>query len=384
MKKMHSNLALYCSGVSKTFNIGGKLNLWSILSGQEQKSSQLFQALHDISLEVPRGKIIGILGRNGAGKSTLLRLLGKIYTPTRGNIEAFGIIAGLFELGGTSNPNLTGREYAIRYLRYMGVLTKNLASVLDEIKDFSELAEAFDQRIRTYSSGMAARLYFAVATSYQHDIYLIDEILSVGDEHFQAKCWRRMRTRLLNGASGVLVTHDWVAILNLCETACVIEDGTFSYVGPSDKAVVSYLQLPKPIATAARFTTELQDEYKARSGETMHIKVPVEIVEPGSVFCALSIEVLNIGIGWEIIILSDQKLVHDLPGHYEVTFEIANLPLIPGTYSLNLFLNHSTSDKGDIRSWTYGNGLRLIVDGEMNNSAVRIPFIARTVSREVK
>jgi lipopolysaccharide transport system ATP-binding protein len=116
----------------------------------------------------------------------------------------------------------------------------------------------------------------------------------------------------------------------------------------------------------------------------MHIKVPVEIVEPGSVFCALSIEKLNIGIGWEIIILSDQKLVHDLPGHYEVSFEIANLPLIPSTYSLNLFLKHSTSDKGDTRSWTYGNGLRLIVDGEMSNSAVRIPFIARSVSREVK
>ena len=381
---MNSNLALYCSGVSKTFYIKRKLNLWSILSGQEQKNSQLFQALLDISLEVPRGKIIGILGRNGSGKSTLLRLLGNVYTPTRGHVKAFGIIAGLFELGGTSNPNLTGREYAIRYLRLMGVLTKNLASVLNEIKDFSELAEAFDQRIRTYSSGMAARLYFAVATAYQHDIYLIDEILSVGDEHFQAKCWRRMRTRLLNGASGVLVTHDWTAILNLCETGCVIEDGTFSYVGASDKAIVSYLRLPKPIATATRFTNELHDEYRARSGETMHIKVPVEIFEPGPVFCALSIEILRIGIGWEIIILSDQKLVHNLPGHYEVSIEIANLPLIPGAYSLNLFLNHSTSGKGDSRSWTYGNGLRLIVDGEMSNSTVRIPFVARTVSKEIK
>lgn len=374
-------IALRCTGVAKTFAVQRELRVWRILLGlNEDSRGPVIEALRDISLEVPRGKIVGILGRNGAGKSTLLRLLGQVYMPTRGHIEVFGLTAGLFELGGMGNPNLTGREYAVRYLRLMGVETADLTNVLADIVDFSELGDAFDRRIRTYSSGMAARLYFAVATAYQHEIYLIDELLSVGDEHFQAKCWRRMRERLLNGASGVLVTHDWAAIVKLCETACVIEDGAFSFVGPSDKAVVNYLKLPRPSGSGACFGTSLPSEYVARSGETMHIELPVDILELGGVECAISIEILRIGIGWEIVILSDFLHVGDLPGSYRVMFESPSLPLMPGNYSLNLFLKHDRPDGGDCRSWTYGNGLRLVVEGVPGNCAVSLPFVARRLS----
>lgn len=385
MNKTLNEIVLRCSGVAKTFDINKNLSIWKILFNLGHENSQKVEVLRDISLEVPCGKIIGILGRNGAGKSTLLRLLGHVYTPTRGQIVSYGLISGLFELGGMGNPNLTGREYAEKYLSLMNIPSKSLPEMFDEIKDFSELAEAFDQPILKYSTGMAARLYFAVATAKKHDIYLIDEILGVGDEHFQAKCWRRMQKRLTNGASGVLVTHDWKAILNLCEITYVIEDGAISYVGPSDKAVVNYLKLPKPITTAARFTNELHDEHRAQSGHTMRIKVPIEILKPGSVSFSFSIEKMYIGSGWEILILSDNKFVNDVPGHYQVFCEINNLPLIPGTYSLNLFLNHANTNNGDCRSWTFGNGLRLIVDGEKkSNSAVRVPFIARSVKKEVK
>jgi lipopolysaccharide transport system ATP-binding protein len=374
-------IALRCTGVAKTFAVQRELRVWRILLGlSEDSRGPVIEALRDISLEVPGGKIVGILGRNGAGKSTLLRLLGQVYMPTRGHIEVFGVVAGLFELGGMGNPNLTGREYAVRYLRLMGVETADLTNVLADIVDFSELGDAFDQRIRAYSSGMAARLYFSVATAYQHEIYLIDELLSVGDEHFQAKCWRRMRERLLNGASGVLVTHDWAAIVKLCENACVIEDGTFSFVGPSDQAVVNYLKLPRPLGSGACFGASLPDEYVVRSGETMHIELPVDILELGAVECAISIEILRIGIGWEIVILSDFVRVGDLPGKYRVMFESPSLPLMPGNYSLNLFLKHARSDGGDCRSWTYGNGLRLVVDGAPGNCAVRLPFVARRLS----
>jgi lipopolysaccharide transport system ATP-binding protein len=377
-----AEVALRCTGVAKTFAVQRELRVWRILLGSAKDNrGPVIEALRDISLEVPRGKIVGILGRNGAGKSTLLRLLGQVYMPTRGQIEVFGLVAGLFELGGMGNPNLTGREYAVRYLRLMGVEAADLTDVLEDIVDFSELGDAFDQRIRSYSSGMAARLYFSVATAYQHEIYLIDELLSVGDEHFQAKCWRRMRERLLNGASGVLVTHDWAAILKLCETACVIDAGTFSFVGPSDKAVVSYLKLPKPSASGARFGASLPDEYLARSGETMHIELPVDIHEPGAVECAISIEILRIGIGWEIVILSEYIQVGDKPGIYRVVFEIPALPLMPGNYSLNLFLNHSRTNGGDCRSWTFGNGLHLVVDGVPGSCAVRLPFEARRISQ---
>ncbi|MBA3593212.1 MAG: ABC transporter ATP-binding protein [Polaromonas sp.] len=376
-----SDIALRCTGVAKTFAVQRDLRVWRLLLGSaDDGKGPVIEALRDISLEVPRGKILGILGRNGAGKSTLLRLLGQVYMPTRGQIDVFGLVAGLFELGGMGNPNLTGREYAVRYLRMMGVETVDLSAVLEDILEFSELDDAFDQRVRTYSSGMAARLYFSVATAYQHEIYLIDELLSVGDEHFQAKCWRRMRERLLGGASGVLVTHDWAAIVKLCETACVIDAGTFSFVGPSDQAVVHYLKLPKPSASGASFGASLPEEYLVRSGETTHIQLPVDIHEAGAVDCAISIEILRIGIGWEILILSDYIRVGDKPGSYRVMFEVPTLPLMPGNYSLNLFLNHARSDGGDCRSWTYGNGLRLVVDGVAGNCAVRLPYAARRIS----
>lgn len=375
-----NDIALRCIGVAKNFPVQRELRVRRIFFGSEgYDHGPMIEALRNISLEVPRGKIMGILGRNGAGKSTLLRILGQVYKPTRGSIEVFGRVAGLFELGGMGNPNLTGRDYAIRYFRLMGVQTVELQSVLDEIAEFSELGQAFDKRIRSYSSGMAARLYFAVATAYQHEIYLIDELLSVGDEHFQAKCWRRMRERLLNGASGVLVTHDWAAIVRLCEFACVIEGGTFGFVGPSDKAVVSYLKLPKPTASGARFGM-LPQEFMARSGEYMRIDLPVEVLEAGAVDCAISIEMLRIGIGWEIVILSDFLRVGELPGTHRVTFEIAALPLTPGTYSINLFLKHARPDTGDCRSWTYGNGLLLKVKGKPSRAAVNLPFVARRIA----
>lgn len=376
-----NDIALRCTGITKTFAVQRELRVWRILFASEDgQRGPVIEALRDISLEVPRGKIVGILGRNGAGKSTLLRLLGQVYTPTRGRIEVFGQLVGLFELGGVGNPNLTGREFAVRYLRLMGVHSADLTKGLEDIVDFSELDKAFDRPIRSYSSGMAARLYFAVATAYQHEIYLIDELLSVGDEHFQAKCWRRMRERLLGGASGVLVTHDWTAIVKLCETACVIEKGSFSFIGPSDQAVVSYLDLPRPSGAAARFAKSLPNQFTARTGESMRIVLPVEILLAGAADCAISIETLRIGLGWEIVVLSQFIRVGEAPGSYQVAFEIAALPLTSGSYSLSLFLRHAKPDGGDCRSWTYGNGLRLVVDGEAGAAAIRLPFVARRLS----
>lgn len=389
MLRSSEDFALRCVNVSKTFAVQREQRVWRILLGMDGRGKgPVVEALRDISLTVQRGKIVGILGRNGAGKSTLLRLLGHVYTPTTGRIEVNGQVAGLFELGGMGNPNLTGREYAVRYLQFMGVASDHLPDALEDIADFSELGDAFDQRIRTYSSGMAARLYFAVATAYQHEIYLIDELLSVGDEHFQAKCWRRMRERLLGGASGVLVTHDWTAIVKLCEQACVIEDGRFAFTGASDGAVVNYLKLPIPEAGAARFPASLPQEFVLQSGAESSIALPVEILDDVAVDCAISIEMLLIGIGWEIVILSDYYPVGDAAGSYSVEFKIPALPLAPGKYSLNLFLSLPPAKGGrqrvgqDVRSWTYGNGLTLLVEGNPFPAAVNLPFSAQPIPVE--
>lgn len=374
-------IALRCEDVHKSYPLEQNLRLWRVLLGRPA-GGMAHHALRGISLSVPRGKIVGILGKNGAGKSTLLRVLAGVYPPTSGLIEANGQVAGLFELGGMNNPHLTGREFATRYLLLMGAREAELKPILDEICEFSELGPAFDQRIRTYSSGMGARLYFATATAIQHEIYLIDELLAVGDEHFQAKCWKRMRDRLLGGASGILVTHDWPAILKLCEQAHVLEQGRFAFSGASDRAVVSYLKLPQPSAKEAAFSN-VPLEYAATSGNDTRFRFPVVVRENVGVDFSMSIEMLRIGIGWEIVLLTGNVPVADRPGVYEVDVSIPRLPLAPGKYSLNVFLS-SRKNGGqcgeitfDARSWTLGNGLRLHVEGEAVAAAACLPFVVR-------
>ena len=379
-------LALVCKNVGKKFSIHREKRLWRIFFGTEiNNKGPIVEALTDISMAVPRGKIVGILGKNGAGKSTLLRLLGQVYTPTSGKVTVLGQVAGLFELGGMGNPNLTGREYAIRYLTFMGVPKQELPRLLEDIAEFSELGDAFDQVVRTYSSGMGARLYFSVATAYQYEIYLIDELLSVGDEHFQAKCWQRMRERLLTGASGVLVTHDWTAIVKVCENACVIEEGRFAFQGASDVAVVKYLKLPVPVPGTAKFPATLPLEFYAETGKTARFSIPISIEQDTEVVCAISIEMLRIGIGWEIGIITEPHPVSNTAGNQSIEFVIPDFPLAPGKYSLNLFLTRPPAEIGgsrvalDCRSWTYGNGLTLNVAGRPIDAAVKLPFEASRI-----
>ena len=382
MNDQVQDVALSCVNVHKSYPVQKELKLWRTLFGGGVPG-QMIHALRDISMSVPRGKIVGILGKNGAGKSTLLRVLGGVYPPTLGRVESHGQIAGLFELGGMGNPNLTGREYATRYLSMMGAKRKSLPALLDDIREFSELEEAFDHRVRTYSSGMGARLYFATATALQNEIYLIDELLSVGDEHFQAKCWQRMRQRLLNGASGVLVTHDWTAVLKLCEQAHVIERGSFVFSGPSDQAVVSYLKIPKPETTIARFSSCNPQCHVVQSGRDATIRLWVEIDRPVPVDFAISVEMLRIGIGWEIVLLADGIPVAEKPGRYEMTVSIPHCPLAPGSYSLNVFLSQRNSVPPepsvgfDSRTWTLGNGFTLLVQGAAQHAAANLPYAVR-------
>ena len=213
-----------CRGVSKSFAIGDQGNVWRIALGR-MEGIPLFHALSDVTLDVPKGQFIGILGRNGAGKSTLLRTVGGIYTPDRGTVAVEGDLTGLYELGTTSHREVTGRDYAERILAMHGIGGAERDAMIEDISDFSELGERFDDWIQSYSAGMTARLFFAVATAGTYEVYLIDEILTVGDHHFQSKCWRRMRERIGNGASGLLVTHDWTAVIKLCAAAHLLDQG---------------------------------------------------------------------------------------------------------------------------------------------------------------
>ncbi len=378
-----SSYAIECGALTKRFPVFDEGNAWRVLFGADLQGTSI-EALRGVSLTVPKGKLVGVLGRNGAGKSTLLRVLGSVYAPSSGTVRVSGDIASLFELGGMGNRFITGREYAERVLRLQGVRGAQLAVLLADIEEFCELDDFFDRRIYTYSSGMAARLYFAVATAKKQDVYLIDEILSVGDEHFQARCWRRMKDRLAGGASGVLVTHDWSAVIKLCGESHVLDKGLIVISGPSDHVVAQYLQIPQPEISWARFL-DLPDGVAADSGKDWQFPIVVKIKQAGDVEFAFSVEMLRLGIGWEILLLSDFKPVASLPGRNRILLGISRLPLAPGTYSLNLFLRARLDSKMpivpcDVRSWTLGNALSLTVTGDATPAIARLPLTWRIAS----
>lgn len=381
-----NSFALRCVNLKKTFPVYRSINLLHLFFASDVNFKETISALKDISFDVPKGKIVGILGKNGAGKSTLLRILAGVYLPTSGSVKVIGKVAGLFELGGFGNVHLTGRAYSENYLRMLGVKAHELPILIQDIHDFSELGEAFNHKIRTYSSGMAARLYFATATALEYEVYLIDELLAVGDEHFQTKCWNRMRQRLLNGASGVLVTHDWSAIIKLCENAHIIKNGVFSFSGPSNKTVVSYLNIPVPESNVARFLIDNKTIYRAETGEKAKIELGIEILQSVPVEVSISIETLRVGLGWEIVLITSGFYICDTIGHHKVEINIPDLPLSPGQYSFNLFLTQHNKNKLDakksldIRSWTTGNGLTLQVDGTTKSTVVDMKYNVRKIS----
>ena len=364
-----------CADVEVDFPLSA-VSLWDRLRGLPPGTPSV-RALSGVSLDVPRGNIVGVIGKNGAGKSTLLRVLGDVLPPTNGSVARLGTVAGVFELGGFGNPHLSGRAYAVRYLRLTDMPGDRIPQIVDDIHRFSELGDAFDRPIRTYSSGMAARLYFAAATAPHRDIYLVDELLAVGDEHFQTKCHARFRELLDAGASGVLVTHDWSSVVRLCREAHVMDRGRVTFAGPADQAVVHYLDIARPAADRARFT-DVDHAYEAESGRDAVLPFAIELKDSAAAEFSISIEVLRIGVGWEIVLLSDWTMVGDRPGHYDATVRIPAMPLPPGTYSLNTFLRQrpepgAATHLYDLRSWTIGNGLSLTVTGPERDH-FRLPF----------
>jgi lipopolysaccharide transport system ATP-binding protein len=171
--------AIEARQVSKDFFLLENASVLSLLSGRHDLP--VHRALNDVTLSVPRGEIIGVLGNNGAGKSTLLRTLGGIFAPTTGTVSIHGDVSAIFELGVASNEFLSGREYAVRAFAQMSAKTDDLQSYLSDVEEFAELGEHFERPVKTYSAGMKSRLFFAVATGFRTSIFLIDEVLSVGD-----------------------------------------------------------------------------------------------------------------------------------------------------------------------------------------------------------
>jgi ABC-type polysaccharide/polyol phosphate transport system ATPase subunit len=200
-----------------------------------------FWALRAVNLAVRRGETFGIIGRNGAGKSTLLKVVARVLAPTEGRVVVKGKVAPLLELGAGFHPELTGRENVFLNGTLLGHSRSEMEDLFDDIVDFAELWDFIDAPIRTYSTGMVARLGFAIATSSLPDVLIVDEALSVGDAAFQQKCLTRMRGFREMDATILLVSHSMSVVKRMCHRAAWLSDGRIQSIGPAEDIVNQYL-----------------------------------------------------------------------------------------------------------------------------------------------
>ena len=205
-----------------------------------KRYSKDFFALHDVSFEIHRGENVGLVGKNGAGKSTLLKMITGVLTPTGGILEVNGRIASLLELGAGFNPDMTGIENIYMNGLLMGQSRAEMDEKLDDIVAFADIGDFVKQPVKTYSSGMFARLAFAVNAFLEPDILIIDEALSVGDAFFQSKCMDKMRSMIDSGVTVLFVSHDTYAVKNLCERAFYLQAGKLIMDAPAKDVVEVY------------------------------------------------------------------------------------------------------------------------------------------------
>jgi ABC-2 type transport system ATP-binding protein len=210
-----------------------------LLKGKRVRAEE-FWPLQNISFEVGAGEVFGIVGPNGAGKSTLLRVIAGIIKPSKGTVRTRGRVAPLIELGAGFDPEMTGRENLYLYGSLLGFSSKRITGRLADIVAFSELEEFLDVPIKNYSSGMTARLAFAVATDVDPDLLLIDELLSVGDASFSKKCQDRIQEFRDRGVSILIVSHNLNSIKEMCSRVAWIDHGRLKMIGPASEVADEY------------------------------------------------------------------------------------------------------------------------------------------------
>lgn len=252
------NTAISIRGLAKRYRLGvvgsGWLakdlqSWWARSLGREDPNAKLgaeglsgeIMALDDVSFDVPRGQVVGVIGRNGAGKSTLLKILTRVTAPSAGEAVINGCLSSLLEVGTGFHPELTGRENVFLNGCLLGMTRAEVASKFDEIVEFAGLAQFVDTPVKRYSSGMYVRLAFSVAAHLEPDIMLVDEVLAVGDVEFQRKCLGRMGEVARGGRTILFVSHNMSAIRSLCDRAVVLDAGRLVFDGDVDKALDHYL-----------------------------------------------------------------------------------------------------------------------------------------------
>jgi lipopolysaccharide transport system ATP-binding protein len=321
---------------------------------------QEFWALKGVSFEVKRGEALGIIGPNGAGKSTTLKLLNKILKPTRGACSVRGRVGALIEIAAGFHPDLTGRENIYLQGAIIGMKRREIAAKLDRIVDFAGVSDFIDTPVKRYSSGMNARLGFAIAAHLDPDVLLIDEVLGVGDMAFQAKCVDRMKEFAAQGVAIVFVSHNLQAVANLCPNAVLMEAGQVAAAGDSQSVLSQFVRAVNQQRSAADADAPCRILDAAL---TDSLRQPVAVTAPGDMlrlratYCARE-TVDDLTFGFFLYRSTDQLLVYDgnidgrelglrgLPAGKEVVVEFTfRTHLTRGQYHLGLHVFHNPTHR---------------------------------------
>jgi lipopolysaccharide transport system ATP-binding protein len=340
------------------------LNKRCVENEPSSKESDLW-ALRDLTFDVERGEVLGIIGRNGAGKSTLLKILSRITEPSSGRVELYGRVGSLLEVGTGFHPELTGRENIFLSGAILGMRRKEIAQKLDEIVAFAEVDRFIDTPVKRYSSGMFVRLAFAVAAHLEPEILLVDEVLAVGDQAFQKRCLGKMGDVAREGRTVLFVSHNMASIEALCNTCLFLSDGQFVAKGQTHQVVSRYMTAHlRPESASVSLSVHsgrrrgshplmkvvtLSDDSGTptgaiRMGSSLSVAVTFTC-DAGPILPGLGV-VLKNAHGVAIFAVNEKLVGGDLLENRvvcgTVICELDNPPLLPGKYSFDLYLGDTS------------------------------------------
>jgi len=351
------NAAISFRGVSKRFRIWHERNdslKARVLRRGEGRYTD-FTALRDVSFKVAEGVTFGLVGANGSGKSTSLKLMANILVPDDGTVEVHGKVSALLELGAGFHPDLTGRENVYLNGSILGLSRKTIAGRFDEIVAFAGLEAFIDNQVKTYSSGMHARLGFAVAVNVEPDVLLVDEALSVGDAEFQRRCSEKIAELRSGGRTVVIVSHDLGLVRQLCSEIAWIDHGDLKALGPTAEVVEEYQRSVHPDATVdeegrLRFGTGAARVHAAElvvaSGgrpvarEKLTVRLSVDPATAADQHRVLGIDIRRTDGVFvsQVTTRSRPGITAGLAGGGSLTYDVPELPLLPGSYVLHTWL----------------------------------------------
>lgn len=310
-----------------------------------------FWAIKNISFEIKKGEVVGIIGRNGAGKSTLLKILSRITAPSTGRLRLRGRVASLLEVGTGFHPELTGRENIFLNGSILGMTRAEIRRKFDEIVAFSEIAKFLDTPVKRYSSGMYVRLAFAVAAHLEPEILVVDEVLAVGDAEFQKKCLGKMQDVATAGRTVLFVSHNLQAVSLLCSRAMLLCSGALTYSGGVQEAIEQYVtgfsngsassETPAQRPGSGEYRYTRVSSTRSQFGSAEDKTIDFEIERCGNPLGKMWLSAFLVDPSGAIVVQCDSRLVDSLLGDFERLagqLRLRSPWLKPGSYRVDLFI----------------------------------------------